>query len=517
MTPPAAAAKPPALTVQAFWLMVAKTVAFCLSVVLPLLLVRIFSQRDYGIFKQAFVIVGTIYAIMSMGVGISAFYFLPRKNEGRSQIALNIVLFNTLAGVVPFVVMALYPHVLVRIFGGNELVGYARLIGAVMLFTIFSSFIELIATALQDVKWSTALIISAQLSKVLLMTTAALWWRSVEALLYAALVQGVLQSIVLLWYLHRRFGRFWASFDWRFFREQIGYALPYGLNGLLFTVQNDLHNYFVAHAFGPATFAVYAVGCIQIPLLGVMRDSLTAVLISRISALQHQDRPREILLLTARAVGKVALVYLPAYALLLVVGRDLLVFLYTRNYEASWPVFAINLTMLPLLILITDPIIRSYAQVRFFLVRVRVVLLCVEIALLWMAIHRFGIQGAIGALVLVTVAERVIVSWKTASMIGMRAADLRLFAGVLRTAVASAGAAAVAYALRRALPAAPPFAVLVSCGTAFAVVFGLLALRLKVLTAEDEQLLRRQWKLLRQRLAPVRRRAPGALSGGERI
>jgi O-antigen/teichoic acid export membrane protein len=501
MTPQPSAAQPPALTVQAFWLMAAKTIGFALSVVLPLLLVRIFSPREYGIFRQAFVIVGTAYALMSMGVGISPFYFLPRKSEWRSQIVLNVVLYNAVAGMAPFLALAFYPRLLVRIFGGTELLGYAPLIGAVMLLTIFSSFVEFIATALQDVKWSTAFIISAQLSKVVLMAAAALRWRSVEALLYAALVQGVLQSAFLLWYLHQRFGRFWASFDWAFFREQIGYALPYGLNGLLFAAQSDLHNYFVANAFGPATFAIYSVGCMQIPLVGLLRDSITAVLISRTSQLQHQGKPREILLLTARAMRKTALVYLPAYALLLVVGRDFLVFLYTRRYESSWPVFAINLTMLPLLVLITDPINRAYKELRFFLVRVRLLLLCAQVALLWYAVPRLGMLAAIGALVAVSIAERAIVGWRTASVVGMRLADLPLFAGILKTGLAAAAAAVAAYAVRRGLTGAPPLTVLVSCGAAFGAVFAALVFRLKILEADEKEFLARQWAGLRQRLA----------------
>ena len=47
------------LTVRALWLLVAKILAFALSIALPLLLVRRLSQQEFGLYKQAFLVVGT--------------------------------------------------------------------------------------------------------------------------------------------------------------------------------------------------------------------------------------------------------------------------------------------------------------------------------------------------------------------------------------------------------------------------------------------------------------------------
>jgi len=152
--------------------------------------------------------------------------------------------------------------------------------------------------------------------------------------------------------------------------------MPFGASGILFALQNDLHNYFVSNAFGPAAFAMCAIGCTQIPRIGILRDSITTVLTSRISELQHQGKPREIFVLTAKAMRTLSLAYLPLWAFLLVAGRDLLVFFYTGAYAASWPIFAVNLNMTLLLIVVVDPIIRAYAEHRYFIVQVRGVRLC---------------------------------------------------------------------------------------------------------------------------------------------
>ena len=71
----------PSLTTQAFWLLAAKTAGFALTTALPLVLVRSLSQLEFGVYKQAFLIVGTAVTVLPLGFGMSAFYFLPRDRR----------------------------------------------------------------------------------------------------------------------------------------------------------------------------------------------------------------------------------------------------------------------------------------------------------------------------------------------------------------------------------------------------------------------------------------------------
>src|SRR5207245_3824786 len=112
--------------------------------------------------------------------------------------------------------------------------------------------------------------------------------------------------------------------------------------------------------FGATEYAVYAVGCFQLPLFNILADSVGSVMIPRVSQLQHQQKPREIVLLTARAVRKLAAVYFPAYAFLLIMRREFIVGLFTDRYAASIPVFAVNLTLIPLGVLLLVPIMRAH-------------------------------------------------------------------------------------------------------------------------------------------------------------
>ena len=57
------------------------------------------------------------------------------------------------------------------------------------------------------------------------------------------------------------------------------YGARLGAATMLSMAQLDLHSYFVAHAFDAATYAIYAVGCFQLPFLYIVNESVGAVMI----------------------------------------------------------------------------------------------------------------------------------------------------------------------------------------------------------------------------------------------
>src|SRR6266446_6025844 len=97
------------LTSRATWLIFAKSLAFAFGFVLPLLLVRRLSQTEFGLYKQAFLVVGTASSILPLGFSMSAFYFLPRERERRGAIVFNIMLYNFLMGSLALIVFLTRP------------------------------------------------------------------------------------------------------------------------------------------------------------------------------------------------------------------------------------------------------------------------------------------------------------------------------------------------------------------------------------------------------------------------
>lgn len=486
------------LTAQASWIILAKTLAFAFSFALPLLLVRRLSREDFGLYKQVFLIIGTALYILPLGVGMSAYYFLPREVERKGQIIFNILLFNLAVGVIACLALFLYPDALAVIFNSHDMAEFAPLIGFTILLWAFASFLEIVAIAHEEPRLATVFIITSQLTKTALLLAAAIWYASVEALIYAAIVQGALQTAILLYYLHSRFAAFWRGFDRAMLREQLAYALPFGVASVFLYLQTVLDNYFVSYLFDPATFAIYAVGCFNLPLVGILSESVGSVTIPRVSHLQKHGRSREIIELIAGMMRKMAGVLFPLYVFLLITGREFITVLFTAQYLASWPIFAINLTLIPLRVVTSgyDPIIRAYAEHRYFLIKVRAILFVIFATGLWFGINRFGLMGAVVAMVTVNIIERLITAVKVRRILDMREDDLRLFGDLWKLAAASILAGVVTWVVRLMIPGARPVLVLAVCGISFAAVYLVSVLLFRIPKVNEREAIRRRLPFL---------------------
>lgn len=459
------------LAARASRLAFAKAIAFVCSWSLPLILVRQLSQAEFGIYKQVFLFVGSAVVVLPLGFSMTAFYFLPRERDREAQVIFNITLFNTVVGVLTCVALISRPSLLAVIFGASEVVRYAPLIGVVILLAIISSSLDLVALAHQETNLATFFIVSSQLSKTILILAAAIFFVSIPAIIYAAIIQGGLQTVALLVYLRSRWRDFWRSFDWPMLRAQLAYGLPLGAAALIYYVQGDLHNYFVANRFTPADYAIYAVGTIALPLTAILGESAGSVLIPHISYLQQQGNSREIIRLTVQAMQKLGMVYFPIFAFLLVTGREFIAFLFTTRYLPSWPVFAINLTLLPANALLYDPIVRAHAELRYFMVRMRIVLFVASLVALWVSVQRFGLVGAITTVVSISLFERMLIVFRLGRVLGVTRQDWKLLKEPGKVVIAALAGAMVAAVVRSIISQANPLTVLLVCGGCFAATY----------------------------------------------
>lgn len=428
---------PISLRAQSMWLFFAKIISFILALALPLLVVRHLSQHDIGTYRQVFLVIANASTILPLGLPMTALYFLPREPQYRSQIIFNIMLFNFLVGAAFFLLLFLFPQIPAKIFANSEIQKLAILIGITVWLWIFSSFLEVIAIANQEARLATVFIVFSQLSKTSMMTAAVLLFSTVQSLLYAAILQSILQILILLVYLTRRFGNFWFAFDFNFFLKHMRYAFPIGFAGLIWILQGDLHNYFVSYRFGAEQFAIYAYGCFQIPLIAILREAVASVLIPKMSELEVKGDKAEMIRLTFRAIQKLSFFYFPLYVFLFLTADTFIKTLFTERFEASIPIFLVNLTLLPFEILILDPIVRAYRDLGDFLLKVRIIMLAVLIVFLYLAILYLNLTGVIAIVVSMIICEKLIFSLIAAHKLGITSRDLKSLLDVFKIAMIS--------------------------------------------------------------------------------
>ena len=430
---------------QSAWLLAAKVIGFALSSFLPLLIVRYMPLEEVGHFREAFQIIGNAMVILPLGFSMSAYYYLARETERRGAAILNILLFNFVVGGLAALIFFLYPQILGNLSRSDELTRLGPTIGLVIWIWIFSTFLETVAIANAEAKTATYFIIFASFSKTILMTAAILAFSTVEAFIYAAVIQCVIQTAVLFHYLKTRFPGFWLQFDKALFYEQFRYAIPFGLTAIIWIAQNDIHNYFVFYKFSAADFAIYAYGCFQLPLITMLSESVSSVLIPRMNTLQQAGDSDEMIRLTVRAMHKLAMVYFPVYVFLMVTAQTFIVTLFTHQYDQSVMIFMVNLTLVPFGILITDPIVRSYKELGRFFLWTRLAVFAVLISVLYFWLDSLGLVGIISVAVGAILLEKFIGETMIIRKLGLGLQHLHLLKNVVKTACISLLAGAITY------------------------------------------------------------------------
>ena len=459
------------LTNQTFWFAAAKTIAFAVSIVFPFLLVRLISQTEFGVYKQAFLVTTTVTRILSMGFGLSAFFFFPRAKGNEAPLAASIMVFNCTMGALAWISLLIEPNLLTWIFKNNGLTPYAPLLGCVIFLWMLSSFLEVAPAAMQDTAVSTMLIVAVQLSRTVFMLIATLMAASVESLLWAAVVQGICQTLCLIVYLNRRCPGFIRQFSIPVFRTQMAYALPLSVAYFIGVIGMDISQYLVAAHVDPAMFAIYAAGTFSLPLMSVLHESVGMVMVPALSKLHHEGLAREIIRLQAAAMRKMAAITIPAWLCLVVVSEPFIIFLYTSAYRESAPLFAVNMTLLPLMVIIYDPLMRVYSETRRYMVLVRAVLLVFLVIGVTAALRMGSLRGAVSVSIAIAAAERFAVGYKLARLLGMTWKDWRLFRDIGKIAFCSIVAAGPAWVCRTATADYHPAIVLALSSAVYGIVY----------------------------------------------
>jgi len=481
---------PRSLTGRTFWLAASKTVAYALNLGVPLVLVRRMSVDEYGTYLQAFQIITTAVALLPLGFGMTAYYFLPREPESRGRIIKNILLVYAGLGGLALLVFSLFPDTSHRLTGNEAVSAYSLMIGIVIFLWVWSGFLEIAVLANEEVVLAPLFVVVSQLVRTVLMLTAALTAADLRSLLLASLAHGVVQSLVMLWYLSSRFPSFWKGFDPDLLKRQVMYASPYSLGNILWVLQSDVHAFFVSKGYGEEQFAIYRIACFQLPFVALLAESVNATMIPRVVELQHANRMDELRALVARVVRLLAIAFIPLYVVLLLLSREFITALFTTKYVDSILLFVIFLTVLPTNVIIFDSVTRAFPSLGTFTFRLRVFLVPALVLALWIGTRTLTLTGVALVIVIYSVAERVILAVRTAQTLHLGRADYRAMSDVLKVVLASAIAALPTIAVKVLMSGIHPLFVLIVAGGVFYAAFIAAGFWLKIPNVDERQTLR---------------------------
>jgi O-antigen/teichoic acid export membrane protein len=428
----------PSLAEGTLWLVGGRLVGSAVVFAIPVVLARVLEPYEFGTYKQVFLIFGTVFVMAQLGMAESLYYFLPREPGRAGQWAGNAAATLALAGVACVGLGVVFAGRLAAWLHNPTLEAYAPWIAVFLALMLVSAILEVAMITHERHRLAAATYAGSDVVRAALLIAPGLLTGSVGAVLAGAVVFAALRAAATMAYLWRRFGGDWRL-DRQLFGRQWRYTLPFAAAVVIEVGQFYYHQYAVAVWFDPVTFAVYAVGCLQIPLVDLLATSTGNVLMVRIGDALRSGG--DVVALWHEATDRLALMLLPLAVGLMLIGRDLIVGLFSDTYAASVPIFLVSAAMIGFAILPVDAVLRTYARTRFLL-GLNLGRLAMIVASIGWFVATFGLMGALLATAASLGVSKLVALGRVAALlqVGPRALlPWRELAGITAAAILALG------------------------------------------------------------------------------
>jgi O-antigen/teichoic acid export membrane protein len=390
------------ITGAAALLVVGRAIGFVASFAIGIVLARLFTPAAFGTYKQFFLIYTTLYGLAQFGMAESLYYFVPRNPSKTGQYACNALIALALAGVGCALALWAWREPIAATLSNAPLADYMWLAGLFLTFMLMSTVLEIVMVSRKKHLMAAVTYACSDIVRTLFFIVPTLLFVSLRAVFLGATIFAALRLVLLLGALWRQYGREFRM-DAVLLKRQLAYALPFALAVGVEVIQTNYHQYVVASRFDAATFAIYAVGCLQIPLVDmIMTSTVNVMMVKMAEDTGHGDTTVR---LWHETICQLAFLMVPLAVFLFVIARPLIVTLYTTRYLASVPIFMVwSLTILPSIFGV-NAVLRVFAQTRFLLVMNLLRLGTVALLIGWF-LSAFGMSGA----VLVTLVSTTLVT-----------------------------------------------------------------------------------------------------------
>src|SRR6266581_4782574 len=313
---------------------------------------------------------------------------------------------------------------------------------------------------------------ASDLARTALCLLPVLVSRSLQGVLLGGAAFALLRFGAVIRILGTEFGHELRP-DRSLLRTQLAYAMPFELAVLMEILQANLHQYAVSLHFDPATFAIYSVGCLQVPLVDLLAGTSCNVMMVKMGEDLRTGRGEAAVAAWHATVRKLALAFFPLVAILLVNARDLIVFLFTARYLGSVPIFMVWTASFLLMTLPVDGVLRVHADTRFLFLLGAVKLLIIGATVGWF-LGRFQLLGGVFVSLLAVLVGKSLALFRVKRHLKVTWSGLMPWSSLAATLLSALAAALPALLVKDTL-ALPPVASMLVSGVVYLLAYAALA------------------------------------------
>jgi len=468
-------------------LAVGRTLAFAVTFAIPLIVIREFTQSEFGLYKQLFLIQSTLTGVLSLGLPASLLYFLPSKPESREGFIIQTLGLMTLIGTVGAAMLVLLAAPISKGLNNPEIESYAVYLGVLTLLTLVADPLELLMLAHKQAGLSAVTAVISESLRGVLMIGAVVTMHSIRSLVAVACIWAACRLIALIIYVRRVGVRQYIPLNMERLKVQWLYALPFGMALIARNVTEAFPQYLVAYLHSPAIFALYSIGYLQIPIVPIAVESISEVTLVHLSELRANGLLNEAVSVLGSSVLKICFVLFPLYAWLLPNADSLIAVLFGEGFQKSADIFRIFLLAIPLAALGLDYVPRAFADTQFVL-RVNLIRLALTVSLVMILANIGDLVGIAAGTIIAIAITKLLILQRVSGLLKTSIKKMLPWQEIAKLAVVSGAAGCVVW-LAKVMLDMPPVTQVICSVPIFGVCYGGLVLKTNVLPERVRELI----------------------------
>jgi len=336
------------LTSKVGYISLGKFLASLSSLIAGAILSRYLAKDTYGTYRQLWLVYSILYPLIALGIPTSVNYFIPQlQNEERKTFNTQTFTILTIGGAILSAVFFFGAPLIAEIFHNPALVPVARLFALIPILTLPTLYYQNLFICLDRPILVAGLSAGLAFGRLVAVGTPVIMGYGLNGVLIGLLVFSFAQLFIVAYLMFRPFGLRLGGWEFGLLAKQFRYAFPIGIASIVGTLTKQLDKLVISSFFVASQYAVYSNGAIEIPLIGIITGSVTAVLMPEFVRLNTDGKSDGLVALWHSAIRKVALIILPVMIFLLIYAPEFLTLLFSSKYAESATIFRVYLLALP--------------------------------------------------------------------------------------------------------------------------------------------------------------------------
>jgi O-antigen/teichoic acid export membrane protein len=303
----------------------------------PIFLVRILDLQTYGQYRE-FLLYTMLFAnFLGFAINSNLLYFVPKEPGKERALITHTAIFSFSACFIGILIIILCRNLILAKISYD-------FIFPLILYLIFFLNLDFWEMYWLGKKKSEIVLYYSSLRTLIRITVIILiayFTQNIKFIIYSMIgVELVRFIFVLIYFIHIR--GFTKNLKYEIIKDQLTFIIPLGIASTIIYFSNQLGHLFISINLGVNFLALYTIGSYQMPILGIIRSSVTDVIFPEMVQRNKADLLEGLKLWQKKNFVSCFITF-PVFIVLFFYAEVFIKVLFTESYLAATPIFRIYL------------------------------------------------------------------------------------------------------------------------------------------------------------------------------